>query len=399
MLLLLFLLVAPLRCYSSDATGHSATCTKTGGALFAATKYGTCSAYTGIEADFDALVTGTYSSSNALAQAELFGQAVRVAFHDAAEAYVSEADLMGPDGCLSNDEENNGMVEDTSLIVSVMDPIWQTYCDQISRADFWALFAKLVIEYSDPTSTISIDYQYGRTDNTECSAGDGRLPDAQLGVTMYNQFFVTQLGLTLAEGIVLLGGHTLGHVGQESSGYGAIVAAGNTNNNINAWDTTPNVFDNEYYKSMVNNDWPNREQPNNKNPRTKNIWINKQNGNIMLNADMTAAFNIDTTTTPATCTNCGQLTQRCEGTNNGCLHPAGPYSSTYAQVQSYIGSNALFLSDFAPAFAKLVTAGYGVPTATDGATSTGKLGTLTHVDLSTCEATLAEDTSTPIHSV
>ena len=109
------------------------------------------------------------------------------------------ADTMGPDGCISATSANAGLTESTSLVATVLEPIWQKYCDVISRADYWALFAKLVVERADPTHSMDIAYQYGRKDSAVCAAGASRLPSAQLGQNMFQQVFVTQMGLTLSD--------------------------------------------------------------------------------------------------------------------------------------------------------------------------------------------------------
>ena len=49
--------------------------------------------------------------------------------------------------------------------------------------------------------------------------------------------------------VTLMGAHTIGHVHQEHSGYGQ-VCKDSTNNDCNAWDTTPDVFDNNYYGNL-----------------------------------------------------------------------------------------------------------------------------------------------------
>jgi hypothetical protein len=192
---------------------------------------GTCSAAAGITTAFNALVaSGTYSANNVMAQSQLFGVAVRVAFHDGGEGTVLDsADTMGSDGCVSDTDENNGLRGDTTLVVTVMDPIWQEYCDQISRADFWALFAKLTLDYAASSSSLVNNFYYGRVDTTDCAAGEGRLPGAQAGQDGFQSFFVDQLGFSLSEGITLLGGHSLGHVNPANSGYGLDVPDGNTN--------------------------------------------------------------------------------------------------------------------------------------------------------------------------
>ena len=115
----------------------------------------------------------------------------------AGEMDVRFADKNGPDGCLSATSANAGLIESTSLVTTVMEPIWQKHCATISRADFWVLFAKLAVERADPTNTIRIPFQYGRKDNYNCSTGENRLPGAQLGLTAISHVFVTQMGLTM----------------------------------------------------------------------------------------------------------------------------------------------------------------------------------------------------------
>ena len=145
------------------------------------------------------------------ALSDLYGKAVRLAFHDAGEVDLTKpTDTMGPDGCLSSSGDNAGLVEPTSPVVTILEPIWQQYCDKISRADFWALFAKLVVEYTAKTATdsISINYQYGRKDKTNCEAGSGRLPNAQDGLNAINQVFVKQMGLTIDDAGMFSSYHT-----------------------------------------------------------------------------------------------------------------------------------------------------------------------------------------------
>lgn len=309
-----------------------------------------------------------------------------MAFHDAAEIDITKTDKMGPDGCLSATSDNNGLLESTSLILSVLEPIWQSNCDKISRADFWALFAKLSIEKADPTGTIRIPFQYGRVDTQSCSAGAGRLPSAQNFDDAYSQVFQTQMGFTPTQTVTLMGAHTIGHVHLQNSGYG-VQPDSNTNNLVNSWDPTPNVFDNEYYRGLLGVNWGNKPVPGDT-PRTKNIWAVGTNS-IMLNTDMALAFSIDKTTTDL-CVYCGVLDQHCGGgpntqfcTSPGSTAVTGAKASTYATVQSFQQSNAAFLAAFQTTFAQLVSLGYGGVPAT-GATVTGKIGSLTGIDLTAC---------------
>ena len=172
-------------------------CAKLNGAPLIPTNSSICSAYKTISGSFTSILP-----TDQFALADLFGKSVRLVFHDAAEVDLTKpTDTMGPDGCLSSSSDSAGLVEQTSPVLSILEVIWQQNCDKISRADFWVLFAKLVIERTSKTSTTpsgaSIDYQYGRIDKTSCEAGNGRLPNGQNGLNTLQQVFVNQMGLTM----------------------------------------------------------------------------------------------------------------------------------------------------------------------------------------------------------
>jgi hypothetical protein len=65
---------------------------------------------------------------------------------------------MGPDGCISDIAPNKGLKEPTSIVMTLLEPLWQKYCDLISRGDFWALIGNLSVETADPTGTMNIPY-------------------------------------------------------------------------------------------------------------------------------------------------------------------------------------------------------------------------------------------------
>ena len=106
---------------------------------------------------------------------------------------------------------------------------------------------------------------------------------------------------------------------------------------------------------------------------------------IMLNADMALGFNIS-----INYNGLATHTQRCSSTGGpgggyGCSSPStNAYPSTYSLVNTYANDNTAFLNGFASSYAKMSTVGYGLPANTDGSTSTGKLGTLTAIDVTTC---------------
>lgn len=106
---------------------------------------------------------------------------------------------------------------------------------------------------------------------------------------------------------------------------------------------------------------------------------------IMLSTEMALRYPVSVEM-PVT----GEPAQVCGPTRangaSGCVNPLSTTVPSTAQLcQRYAGNNGLFLSAFVQAFAKMSAVGYGsVVSTVDGATTTGKLGTLTTVDLTTC---------------
>ena len=219
----------------------------------------------------------------------LLGSAIRLVFHDAGEVDIRTADLFGSDGCLADNAPNSGLKEKNTIAVVLIEPLWQQYCDKISRADFWVLFGKIAAESALPNGKFSmfmaaaevaapgaipapanpsnympylnIPFQYGRKDAVgNCNGGslraDGRthrLPGHQPGLSEFTEVYVKQMGLDVRTGVVLSGAHTVGHVHTQFSGFGfndalpLLEAAPTTN----AWDETPWSFDNIYFDSLA----------------------------------------------------------------------------------------------------------------------------------------------------
>lgn len=362
------------------------------------------------------------TSNDTFALADIYAKAIRLAFHDAAEFDIRASDRSGPDGCLSNSSLNNGLIEPTSLVNTFIEPLWQSVCDLISRADFWAMFSIIMAEEAALPSVLKIPFSYGRQDSGICHDYN-RLPDAQKGFDEISSLFVTRMGLTLADGVVLQGSHSLGHVHKEISGYFLEESGTYTpldpraDVTVNAWDTTPDVLDNNYFISMFIIAWANVKVHASNGKR--NIWIALTGPVVALNTDMAVGFNIDAPppyfganiagnyTSPA---DVGQVclmnsTEYPEVNNfvpcrpedaalpffpcpYGCTKYNTPFSyvglnttepSTLEQVMAYTQSNDLFLKDYAKAFSRMITVGYGVSPG-----GPGKLGLLTPIDLDSC---------------
>ena len=156
--------------------------------------------------------------------ANILGNAARLAFHDAGEVDIRTADKFGSDGCLSDSGPNSGLKEVNTVAMTIIEPLWQKYCDKISRADFWVLFAKIALESGlpggrfdkfvaffippiplepgvNPNSYLNLPFQYGRIDAVgNCDAGANRLPGHQPGLSEFKRVYVDDMGLTVRDG-------------------------------------------------------------------------------------------------------------------------------------------------------------------------------------------------------
>lgn len=139
---------------------------------------------------------------------------------------------------------------------TLFEPIYEAVSDSISRADFWALLGWLSINLSS-NGAIPISYQYGRKDAATCHVETPRLPSAQLGRDSIEHVFVGRMGLTMDDAVTLIGAHTLGHVHPDTSGGYAntdtttVVVTTTEELQTNAWDITPQTFDNEYFRDLI----------------------------------------------------------------------------------------------------------------------------------------------------
>ena len=178
--------------------GYPAFCKKTNGASLKTDGSSVQKASKKIESDFLNLYPKSNCTASELQIGAIIGKALRLAFHDAAEFDYNTRDKLGPDGCLSGDAQNNGLIVNDSIVNTLFEPIWQNYCDKISRGDFWALIASIAVEHAEPTNTIKIPRKWGRIDAKTCST-DLRLPNAKEGLKDIERVFVHQLHFTMDE--------------------------------------------------------------------------------------------------------------------------------------------------------------------------------------------------------
>ena len=181
-----------LRRATTSTTNVTSHCKKTGFKSINPTGRSICSAYVSIHSAIDYLL-----NTNTLQRSDLFGSAVRLAFHDAGEVDIHNlAENLGPDGCLARHGGSEGLVEPLVITNMYLEPIWQSMCERINRADFIALFGTVAVERASDFA-VDLVYQYGRRDNLECEEGEGRLPNAEGGLEELQRVFVDQMGLTM----------------------------------------------------------------------------------------------------------------------------------------------------------------------------------------------------------
>lgn len=177
----------------ASAANVTSRCKKTNFHHVISTARGICSAHKSIHSAMDYLL-----DTGSLQRSDLYAQAVRLAFHDAGEVDIRTTrceDDFGSDGCLSS-QGSAGLIEKEAFSNVFIEPIWQSICDRISRADFWALFGTIAVERA-ARHAISLTFQYGRRDKLHCEGGAGRLPSAQGGLEELQRIFVEQMGLTM----------------------------------------------------------------------------------------------------------------------------------------------------------------------------------------------------------
>ncbi|CAK9154586.1 unnamed protein product [Ilex paraguariensis] len=129
-------------------------------------------------------------------------------------------------------EANNGLDIDVRLLKPIKElfPI-------LSYADFYQLVGIVVVEV---TRGLEIPFHPGRPDKSE-SPPEGHLPDATKGSDHLRDVF-GHMGLSDKDIVALSSGHTLGRCHKERSGFEG------------PWTTNPLIFDNSYFKEILNGD-------------------------------------------------------------------------------------------------------------------------------------------------
>ena len=146
------------------------------------------------------------------ARGRFLGGIVRLVAHDFMDFDQTNITYpMGPDGCFdTNHSVNTGL-----------NTIWCANCtltmlhgqkySHISKADFWVAAANAVIRQTSVNNALDMKktFRWGRKDADSCPSAGPRIP-RPTNCTRIETVFLTKMGLTWRDAVVLMGAHTLG---------------------------------------------------------------------------------------------------------------------------------------------------------------------------------------------
>jgi len=175
-------------------------------------------------------------------------RAIMLAFHDSGTwsevtqdggAHATQFyDCVGDSPCEQTDAATAGL----GWARAALETVYVKYKTICSRADFWQIAGIVAIW---KTGGPEIPFRWGRIDaGTAANGHPGRLPGSTSNLTTVRSFLGPgRLGFTDREIVAFMGSHTLGSAHIEISGHRY------------HWDSTPHVFDNGYFQSLLRDDW------------------------------------------------------------------------------------------------------------------------------------------------
>jgi hypothetical protein len=302
------------------------------------------------------------------ARAEVIAGAIQLAFHDAGTWDPTKTNKGGMDGCACELKEANKGLD---YIKGILEPVYEKYSSLLSRADFWAIVGNAAVKAAVPAADapLEVGFKYGRAD-VDCDACTlavaDRLPNEDFSADHVMEVFRDRMGFTQTETVALMGAHSLGKMEPHNSGYAG------------KWDRTFAALDNLYFNQIINKPWERftvdettkfdgtapypafiseKTRHEWRVPATANNEAFQDSTDKLLNTDMCLAWDIgnaDDEVNTLTCTTRpgGTAVQRNDGT---CVHgPQTKYATMAAAVASFAGNQALFLTQFAAAWQKLL---------------------------------------------
>merc|ERR1712086_368293 len=311
-------------------------------------------------------LTGGGESANE-ARSDITAGAIQLAFHDAGTYDASDAENPGgADGCAC---DKFGPNKGLDYIKDVLEPVYNSYSDKLSLADFWVICSNAAIKSSvaEADAPLSVGFKYGRTDHTcvDCDVtGASRLPDESKSTDHVEDVFVTRMGFSKKETVALMGAHSMGKMEPLNTGYAG------------KWDRTFAQMDNIYFEQILDRPWfrfdvdestkfgGQAPYPDYVHEATKHEWrvANEPTAddfqddtNKLLNTDMCLAWAIgdgdDVNDETCSTRKCDETA--CEANDRGGTC-ATQDNSWRQHVVTYANDNTQFLQDFAAAWQKLV---------------------------------------------
>jgi len=178
--------------------------------------------------------------------------AVRLAWH-ASGTFDAREGTGGSDGATMRfaPESTEGANAGLNIERDILKPVSRAV-PAASVADVWTLAGAQAVEVCGGPK---IEHRMGRTDAEDGSAipagGWGRLPDASQGAEHLRDVFY-RMGFDDREIVALSGAHTLGRCHKTRSGFDG------------PWTSKPLVFDNEYFRNLMDKEWTERDWDGNR---------------------------------------------------------------------------------------------------------------------------------------
>lgn len=191
----------------------------------------------------------------------------------------------GPDGCFDPTHAANAGLESIWCDDCPLKMLHESKYAFMSRADFWIAASCGVIHHTSGGELDLIDtFRWGRSDRDTCQGSGGRLP-APTGCDNIEETFIDRMGLTYADAVALMGGHTLGRGDTDFSGHNGIWVANNQE---------AQKFDKTYYEQIFLNAW----RPRTKDWGSKQDWTtgrdtSDESERVMLNTDICLVYDIE----------------------------------------------------------------------------------------------------------
>lgn len=269
---------------------------------------------------------------------------------------------------LSN-SDNAGL----AMIVDQLDNMWRgPACTRISRADFWYLGAKALVEIATPyvmgpafpqpppggpatfpLPNFHIPFFTGREDVATCDYAESRLPSANKNASEIKRVLIDSLGMTPREAVSLMGGHTVGFLIANNSGFQG------------SWKGRADVFSTGYFKTLLGGIF---QKTPRQDPRTSAVIHQWNPSNIgpglaFITPDIGMIYDMNDTVLPDSCGPLGAPQNLCPRLGAG--HPElsqfeqiiQDFAEGTQQTNDMPGAGK-FLSVFARAFHKMASVGY-----------------------------------------